>query len=84
MAAIVHLIGEYEAGHVPHAMNVPLDVLPERIAQLDPSKAIAVICASGYRSSTATSILQRHEFRALYNVAGGTSAWVAAGFAVHR
>src|SRR5436189_1612014 len=76
--------GEYEAGHVPHAMNVPLDTLPEHIAQLDPSKAIAVICASGYRSSTATSILQRHEFRTLYNVAGGTSAWAASGFAVHR
>lgn len=80
----VRRIGEYEAGHVPHAMNVPLDTLPERIAQLDPSKAIAVICASGYRSSTATSILQRAEFRTLYNVAGGTNAWMAAGFAVHR
>jgi glyoxylase-like metal-dependent hydrolase (beta-lactamase superfamily II) len=80
----VRRIGEYEAGHVPHAMNVPLDTLPERIDELDPSKAIAVICASGYRSSTATSILQRHEFRTLYNVVGGTSAWVAAGFSVHR
>jgi rhodanese-related sulfurtransferase len=80
----VRRIGEYEAGHVPHAMNVPLDTLPERIDELDPSKAIAVICASGYRSSTATSILERHEFRTLYNVTGGTSAWVAAGFATRR
>jgi hydroxyacylglutathione hydrolase len=39
-----------------------------------------VLCAGGYRSSAASSILQRHGFRDLYNVVGGTSAWIAAGF----
>ena len=72
--------GEYEAGHVPRAMNVPLDTLPDRVAALDPSKPLAVICASGYRSSAAASILQRHAFRELYNVVGGTNAWIASGF----
>lgn len=72
--------GEYESGHVPGARNVPLPELEERVTELDAAKRIAVICASGYRSSTAASILQRHSFAALYNVVGGTSAWVAAGF----
>lgn len=72
--------GEYEAGHVPHAVNVPLDTLADRVSTLDPSKPLAVICASGYRSSAAASILRRHAFRELYNVTGGTNAWVASGY----
>lgn len=72
--------GEYQGGHVPHAVNVPLDELPQRLASLDPSKPTAVICAGGYRSSAAASILQRHDFPRLFNVIGGTGAWIAAGY----
>jgi rhodanese-related sulfurtransferase len=41
-----------------------------------------VICAGGYRSSAATSILEQRGFSNLFNVTGGTSAWIVAGFAV--
>jgi len=68
--------GEYDSGHVPDAVNIPLDVLPERIDAVDRSKPLAVICQGGYRSSAAASILRRHGFRDLYNVTGGTSAWL--------
>ena len=71
---------EYDAGHVPNAVNVPLDELPKRLDVLDPSRPTAVICAGGYRSSAAASILQRHAFPTLFNVIGGTGAWIAAGF----
>lgn len=73
--------GEYGGGHVPDAVNVPLDELPQRFEAVDPSKPTAVICEGGYRSSAAASILQRHAFEApLFNVIGGTGAWVAAGY----
>jgi hydroxyacylglutathione hydrolase len=72
--------GEYLAGHVPGASNVPLDRLPAVVGTLDASRPTAVLCAGGYRSSAASSILLRHGFRNLYNVVGGTSAWIAAGF----
>jgi hydroxyacylglutathione hydrolase len=74
--------GEYSNGHIPDAVNVPLNELQERIADVDRSRPLAVICAGGYRSSAAASILQRHHFARLYNVIGGTSAWVAAGYEV--
>jgi len=75
---------EYKNGHVPHAVNVPLSVLEQHIAelQLDKTRPTAVICAGGYRSSAAASLLQDHGFRALLNVIGGTGAWVAAGLPV--
>ena len=74
--------GEYADGHVPGAASRPLDRLEQDVRGLDPSRPTAVICAGGYRSSAATSLLERHGFRDLSNVIGGTSAWVAAGYEV--
>ena len=70
--------GEYAAAHAAGAINSPLDSLSENIDKLDPTKATYVICQSGYRSSLATSILENAGFEYVCNVAGGTSAWIAA------
>jgi hydroxyacylglutathione hydrolase len=74
--------GEYGAGHAPTAVNVQLARLEKCVDQLDLNRPTAVICQSGYRSSAAASILARHGFKRLYNVVGGTTAWVNAGYAV--
>jgi glyoxylase-like metal-dependent hydrolase (beta-lactamase superfamily II)/rhodanese-related sulfurtransferase len=71
--------GEFESGHVPGARNIPLDELPRRIAEIDRDAEYAVICAGGYRSSIAASILARNGIAHLLNVAGGTAAWVKSG-----
>jgi hydroxyacylglutathione hydrolase len=75
---------EYTSGHVPGAIAEPLSNLKERVPvlELEPSKLTAVICAGGFRSSAATSILQQHGFANLLNVTGGTNAWIEAGFPV--
>ena len=77
---------EYASGHVPHAVPSSLANLQQNLASLgfDPTKLTAVICAGGYRSSAASSILQQQGFSDLLNVTGGTSAWVAAGYAVEQ
>ncbi|HEY6230985.1 MAG TPA: MBL fold metallo-hydrolase [Pyrinomonadaceae bacterium] len=75
---------EYADGHVPLAVTAPLLSLQKTLTtlHLDPEAPTAVICAGGYRSSAAAGILQQHDFSNLFNVTGGTSAWVAAGFSV--
>lgn len=75
---------EYESGHVPRAITAPLSILKERASTLagNRAKPTAVICAGGYRSSAATSILQPLGFTNLLNVTGGTSAWINAGYSV--
>lgn len=74
--------GEFASGHVPGAQSVPLNELPKRIAEIEESVPLAVICAGGYRSSIAASLLERAGREALVNVIGGTGAWVRDGFAV--
>jgi len=44
-----------------------------------PDTPIASAAQSGPRSSAATSILENAGFSELYNVTGGTAAWIAAG-----
>jgi hydroxyacylglutathione hydrolase len=75
---------EYGSGHVPRALNAPLASLDQSVGPLplEKNKPTAVICAGGYRSSAAASLLQNQGFSNLINVAGGTSAWVSAGYPV--
>ena len=75
---------EYASGHVPHAIPASLSDLQKKFSslELDPNKPTAVICAGGYRSSAASSILEQHGFSNLLNVSGGTSAWIGAGYPV--
>lgn len=76
---------EYDEGHVPGARLSALAALAsDRLEGLDPSRPVAVICAGGYRSSAAASILAPRGFRRLLNVTGGTSAYVNAGFPVEK
>lgn len=75
---------EYGNGHVPRALNAPLAVLDAVIGDLplQKDKPTAVICAGGYRSSAAASLLEQQGFTNLINVSGGTGAWINAGYPV--
>ncbi|HWP45453.1 MAG TPA: rhodanese-like domain-containing protein [Blastocatellia bacterium] len=76
--------GEYNSGHAPGAVNLTLAHLEKGASELDAARPTAVICASGYRSSIATSLLERLGFRSLFNVIGGTNAWINAGYPVEN
>ncbi len=62
--------GEYARGHIEGFVNIPVDALRERMAELDKSKPVYVICQSGLRSYIASRILTGSGFDA-YNFAGG-------------
>lgn len=74
----VRRAGEYEAGHAYRAGNYPLDELSQKIDKLDTQSPTYVICQGGYRSSIACGILENAGFRTIYNITGGTAAWMAA------
>jgi hydroxyacylglutathione hydrolase len=60
------------------SVNIPLNHLEERLQELPHQRKIVVHCAGGYRSSIAVSILQKHQFENLAELAGGMAAWEAA------
>lgn len=75
----VRRTGEYDSGHAERTWNVPLDRLADEGLKLDPTTSTYVICQGGYRSSIGCGILENAGFKRVYNVTGGTAAWVAAG-----
>lgn len=74
--------GEYEAGHVPNAKNIPLAELGRNLDKIDKNRPTAIICASGYRSSISTYILKDSGMLYVYNTIGGTNAWRNAGYEI--
>ena len=75
----VRRAAEYAGGHASRARNIPLDKLSKEFEKLDKTAPTYVICQGGYRSSAGTSILERAGFSKLYNVTGGTAAWIKEG-----
>ena len=69
--------GEWESGRISQSLAVSLHELPARAGEIDADRAapVAAICAGGYRSSIATSLLERAGFARVANVQGGMAAW---------
>jgi len=74
---------EFEAGHLPNAINIPRGVLEFKIAA-HPTFAgqqetdIIVYCLSGGRSALATEALQKLGYSKAVSMAGGYTAWTEA------
>ena len=76
----VRQASEFEAGHVQGARHLTAGTLPDELETLPRDKPIAVMCASGYRSSVAASLLDQAGFEHVSWVADGVPAWSAAGY----
>ncbi|HWO73009.1 MAG TPA: rhodanese-like domain-containing protein [Dehalococcoidia bacterium] len=73
---------EYAGGHVPGAINIPHMSIIARKAELAQDREIVFICQMGQRSALAAEFAAAVGFKDLYNVEGGTEAWIKAGYAV--
>ncbi|HKU03521.1 MAG TPA: rhodanese-like domain-containing protein [Arthrobacter sp.] len=71
---------EHATAHVPGSLNIPLDELTSRLADL-PNTTLYLMCGSGKRSSQAARLLTDRGHTAV-NVAGGITEWYRAGHPV--
>lgn len=62
---------EYDLGHIEGAINIPLDELRNRIAEIPADKKIIVYCAVGLRGYLASRILMQKGYTQVYNLSGG-------------
>jgi rhodanese-related sulfurtransferase len=78
--------GEFAAGHVAGAKNVPLGELEAKLPGLVKNKATPVIlvCASGMRSRRAVSIAKKLGYENSHSLSGGMGAWRSASLPIEK
>jgi rhodanese-related sulfurtransferase len=69
---------EWQRGHAPDAVHIPMGEVPARLGEIDPDAELFVVCHAGGRSLRVAQYLARNGFDPI-NVDGGMLAWAAAG-----
>jgi rhodanese-related sulfurtransferase len=74
--------GEWQAGHLPQAIHLGKGILERDIEATvqDKQQTLVLYCGGGYRSALAADVLQQMGYSDVLSLAGGYSAWTAAGF----
>ena len=76
---------EYEAGHIPNALHIPLaGIADAKPLQKLKEKPVVLYCRTGQRSMQASGRLRAQGFTQVYNLAGGIGAWQNENLPVER
>ncbi len=67
--------GEYDEGHIPNAMLIPVDEIDNRMEEMDKDAPYLIVCRSGNRSATASELLAKNGFEKVKNMEGGMNKW---------
>ncbi|MSO58820.1 MAG: rhodanese-like domain-containing protein [Ilumatobacteraceae bacterium] len=76
---------EYQDGHIPGAINIPLSTVPDNVHLFAQHGSVYVVCQAGSRSMRACEYIAAQAECAnvaLFNLAGGTGAWIVNGYEV--
>ncbi|SEG01871.1 Rhodanese-related sulfurtransferase [Halpernia humi] len=69
----VRTTAEYSGGHIRNSKNIPLQNLSQNLKKINKNKPVITCCASGMRSASAKSILEKNGFTEVYNGGGWRS-----------
>lgn len=75
---------EWMQGHIPEAVHIPLGTLMNRPRELLQQDGIIFVCAEGIRSAVACEVAAAIGKTQLYNLEGGTKAWLKEGYPLVR
>jgi rhodanese-related sulfurtransferase len=79
---------EFNRGHILNAINIPLKQLQDQLGQLEKfrtkDKPIILSCRSGQRANRAAAILRKNEFKKVFTLSGGLTAWEKENLPVER
>ena len=66
---------ELEISRLPGVRHIPMNEVPERLAELDRDQPLVVMCRSGARSLRVAQFLEQRGFARVSNLSGGILAW---------
>lgn len=69
---------EWNAGHAPGAVHIPLGELDQRVGEVPQDQRVYVVCRAGGRSAQAVAALNQAGWDSV-NVSGGMQAWERSG-----
>jgi rhodanese-related sulfurtransferase len=72
---------EWEAGHAPAAVHIPMGLVVERVGEIPTDRAVVCVCRLGGRSGSVATALEEAGFD-VHNLNGGMTAWEIAGLPV--
>ena len=75
---------EWNAGHIPGALHVPVDQVKARLAEIPRDRDVVVHCAVGPRARSAEAMLVAAGYDRVVHLEGGFNAWSAAGLPVEK
>jgi phage shock protein E len=70
----VRTAGEFNSGHIPGAINIPVDKMSSKMSKLSKKRTVVLYCQSGSRASGALATLKHGGFINVWNF-GGISRW---------
>lgn len=68
---------EYETGHLPDSINIPLDHIREHLDSIPKDKKVVLLCSVGLRGYLAYRVLNGYGFTNIYNLNGGMKMFYA-------
>lgn len=71
----VRTAGEYQLGHLPKAINVPVDQIETQASSWDKEATYLVYCATGARSQVAVDLMKSMGFKNIKHFNAGVQAW---------
>jgi rhodanese-related sulfurtransferase len=74
--------GEVAQGKIPGALEMPMHLIPLRLAELPKDKDVVLYCRSGARSYQACAYLMQQGSGRVLNLRGGIIAWARHGFPI--
>jgi rhodanese-related sulfurtransferase len=80
----VREVWEYEEGHVPGAVLIPLMKVENRLAEIPQDQHVIVTCRSGNRSGQIAEFLTENGYTKVHNMTGGLLNWKALNFPIEK
>jgi len=76
----VRTADEWNQGHIPGSILIPLDELSGRIGEVPRDREVVVVCRTGVRSAQGLAILRQAGYTRAASMTGGMVAWQTAGY----